>query len=292
MIRGFDIRSNDNTLYATGRCNNRCVFCCEPPVAVEDADALWEENMRSIQSSPHDIPVVGISGGEPSLLGERLVRLIEAVGCRFPQATVHLLTNGRAFSDPAYARRVAHAAEGRLMAGVALHSDFYGDHDRIAGVRGAFHEAVAGICNLAAAGASVELRVVINRYNYKRLRDISLFIHRNLPFVAVTAFMAMERVGMASDNAADVWIEPRDYSRELAAAVEFLDIWKHPVAIYNVPLCLLGSDLHRFACRSISDWKQRYASECCGCSLRRECCGLFATSTEPFRNIRAICSTT
>ncbi|MDE6498712.1 MAG: His-Xaa-Ser system radical SAM maturase HxsC [Muribaculaceae bacterium] len=290
MIRDFDISSNDNTLYATGRCSNRCVFCCEPPVQHEDTEALWAENMLVLQRAPDGVPVVGISGGEPAVLGERLIELLEIVGRRFPRADVHLLTNGRAFSNLSYARRVVQATRGRLVAGVPLHSDYCCDHDMIAGVAGAFDETVAGICNLAAAGAAVELRVVINRYNYMRLRDIALFIHRNLPFAALTAFMAMERVGLASDNAAEVWIEPCDYSGYLAGAVDFLDQWHHPVAVYNVPLCLLSPGSRRFACRSISDWKQRFASECDRCELRAECCGLFATSTEPFRNIHAICS--
>ncbi|MDE6109465.1 MAG: His-Xaa-Ser system radical SAM maturase HxsC [Muribaculaceae bacterium] len=292
MMRGFDINSNDNTLYATGRCNNRCIFCCEPPVAREDADAIWVENMRLLQSAPDGVPVVGISGGEPALLGERLVKLIEAVVARFPHADVHLLTNGRAFSNLSYTRSVVQAARGRLVAGVPLHSDYSGDHDMIAGARGAFNETVAGICNLAAAGAVVELRVVINSYNYTRVRDMALFVHRNLPFVALTAFMAMERVGLAAENASGVWMESSQYSRQLAQAVAFLETWHHPVAIYNVPLCLLEPESRHHACRSISNWKQRYLPECDRCELKAVCCGLFATSAEPFSKIRPICSTT
>lgn len=288
MTRSFDILSNDNTLYATGRCNNRCRFCCQPPVAEEDAAALWKENMRLIECAPSGIGVVGISGGEPTLLGERLFELIEAVVRHMPEATIHLLSNGRAFRDAALAGKVVAAAHGRLVAGVPLHSDYCGDHDFIAGSTGAFDHTVAGICNLAAAGAAVELRVVINRHNYRRLPDISRYIHRNLPFVSLTAFMAMERIGLAESDAAEIWAEPCDYSAELAAAVEYLHIWRHPVAIYNVPLCLLPAGVRRFACRSISDWKQCYIPACHGCSLRSECCGLFATSSQPFRNIRAI----
>ncbi len=292
MTRPFDITGNDNTLYTTGRCNNRCIFCCEPPVNHEDAEELWARNMQIIDEAPAGITAIGVSGGEPSLLGERLVELVDIVAGRFPQTVIHLLTNGRAFSDAAFARRVAEAARGRLLAGVPLHSDYATDHDLIAGARGAYAHTVAGICNLAAAGAAVELRVVVNRLNHQRLGDIALFVHRNLSFVALTAFMAMERIGMAAGNARQVWVEPAQYAAALARAVSFLDAWGHPVAVYNVPMCLLRPETRRFACRSISDWKQSYAPGCAACELRQQCCGLFATSTVPFENIRAICSTT
>lgn len=42
--RTFDISSNDNTLFVTEQCNNRCIMCCQPPQTADDIDALFQEN--------------------------------------------------------------------------------------------------------------------------------------------------------------------------------------------------------------------------------------------------------
>ena len=69
-----------------------------------------------------------------------------------------------------------------------------------------------------------------------------------------------------------------DYIDNLHQAVEYLDQMRICGSIYNIPLCLLPKNLHRFATRSISDWKQGYTPVCSGCKLRDECCGVFLTS--------------
>ena len=76
-MRGeFNIESNDNTLFTTARCNNNCIMCCQPPLNNDDIDELFEKNVQIIKSAPKDIPIVGISGGEPTLLGDKLIDLI------------------------------------------------------------------------------------------------------------------------------------------------------------------------------------------------------------------------
>lgn len=54
--------------------------------------------------------------------------------------------------------------------------------------------------------------------------------------------------------------------------------WHKEVAAYNVPLCLIPESIHPYAQKSISDWKNKYLSECDQCFLKSKCCGLFATS--------------
>lgn len=286
-MRGdFRTDSNDNTLFTTARCNNNCIMCCQPPLDHNDIDDLFERNLSIIDRAPKDIPVVGISGGEPTLLGDKLIDLIKYIRDRLPNSDIHILTNGRNFKDPEYAIKVADAAEDKLFVGIPLHSDYYRDHDIIAGAKEAFNETMAGIFNLAARGAVIELRIVINKLNYMRLPQIADFIQKNLPFVGWTAFMAMEHIGHAVTNERNIWIEPIDYSEKLAEAVLTLAQWRKDVAIYNVPLCLLPQSVHPFAKKSISDWKNKYLPICDECSLKYKCCGLFATSKKPFKGLK------
>ena len=69
--------SRANTLFATERCNSRCLMCSQPPREAEDSWRV-EELLRLVELIDLDEAQLGISGGEPTLLGEDLGRLIDA----------------------------------------------------------------------------------------------------------------------------------------------------------------------------------------------------------------------
>ena len=286
-MRGdFSIDSNDNTLFTTARCNNRCIMCCQPPLDNDDIDELFEKNIAIIDRAPRNIPVVGISGGEPTLLGEKLIMLIAYIRNKLPDSDIHLLTNGRRFKESDFARQVVAVAGDKLCVGIPLHSDYYKDHDIIAGQKEAYNETLAGIFNLASCGTAIELRVVINLLNYMRLPQMANFIQKYLPFVAWTAFMGMEHIGNAIANERNIWIEPLVYADKLKEAVLILAQWQNDVTVYNIPLCLLVDVIRPFARKSISNWKNKYIPICDNCALKSECCGLFSTSSKIFAGLR------
>ncbi|MCQ2172377.1 MAG: His-Xaa-Ser system radical SAM maturase HxsC [Bacteroidales bacterium] len=284
----WNIESNDNALFVTAQCNNRCIMCCQPPLHQDDIDDLLEKNLKAIDNAPQGIKVVGITGGEPTLLGDKLFILIEKIRSKLPETAIQLLSNGRRFSDSQYAKRMKEVGGDNLFVGIPLHSDYVGDHNLVAGVNGAYDETMLGLYNLNAAGVEIELRVVINSINAYRLPLMSEFIYKNLPFVSWVAYMGMEHTGYAIANEKQIWIEPEEYKDSLGEAVKRLADWGMDVAIFNIPLCLLREDARRFSKHSISDWKVRYADCCNACSLKCECCGLFGTSKKEFNGIKAL----
>lgn len=286
--REIDINSNDNTLFTTSRCNNRCIMCCQPPLDVDDIDELYQENIERIYNAPKDLPMIGITGGEPTLLGDRLITLVALIREQLPETEIHILSNGRAFVDGNYAQRLADVGGGKLVVGVPFHSDYAKDHDTIAGCKGAFSETILGLYNLAAVGIYIELRIVMNALNYKRFFSMARYIHRNLSFVDWIAFMGMEYVGYAVNHNRNIWIEPKEYITQLTSAVRYLAEWNYDVCIYNIPLCLLPKQFHKFAVKSISDWKNKYLDICEQCSLKADCCGLFSTSIKPYEGLKPI----
>ena len=286
--RELDIHSNDNTLYTTSQCNNRCIMCCQPPLAVDDIEELYQENIERVMNAPKGLPMIGITGGEPTLLGDKLIDLVALVREQLPDTEIHILSNGRAFVDGDYTLRLAKAGGDRLMVGVPLHSDYSCDHDKIAGCKDAFNETMIGLYNLAAANIGIELRIVMNALNYKRFFPMAQFIHRNLPFVGWIAFMGMEYVGYAVKHNKKIWIEPKNYIPELCDAVKYLAEWNYDVCIYNIPLCLLPVQYRSFAEQSISDWKNKYLDFCKKCSVKANCCGLFSTSIKPYEGLKLI----
>ena len=270
--------SRSNSLLVTERCNNYCVMCSQPP---RNADDSWliDELMQAIPLMSPDTAEIGITGGEPSMLGPRLVDLVRQLGDHLPGTAVHILSNGRGFASGDLARALAGVCHRDLMMGIPLYADLPEDHDYVVQARGAFDETIRGILNLKRHGVRVELRFVIHAETYAGLPAFARFVARNLLFVDHVALMGLELVGFARANLEALWIDPLDYQRELGEAVATLDRAGLHVSIYNTPLCVLTSELHRFARASISDWKNTYMEECEGCALRMQCGGFFASST-------------
>jgi His-Xaa-Ser system radical SAM maturase HxsC len=219
---------------------------------------------------------LGISGGEPTLLGDDLFRIVSACREHLPSTSLHILTNGRQFKQLSYAERLADVRHQDLMVGVPVYADVDRVHDYVVQAPGAFCETMRGLHNLARAEISVEIRVVLHRDTAPRLRELAHFIYRNLTFASHVAFMGLEIVGFAKTNLKALWVDPADYSEALSDACEFLSTVGLPISIYNHQLCTLPESLWPFARRSISDWKNEFAPECSPCRVRTECGGFFA----------------
>ncbi|HYR22320.1 MAG TPA: His-Xaa-Ser system radical SAM maturase HxsC [Chthoniobacterales bacterium] len=268
--------SPHNTLFFTERCNSRCLMCSQPPRAIND-DHLIEDILEAIPLMSSNTPEICITGGEPTLLGERFLAVVEATKQWLPNTSLHVLSNGRLFSMK-FARQVAAIRHRNLMIGIPLYSDVASKHDFVVQAEGAFDETVRGIMNLERCDQRVEIRVVIHKQTSERLPQTARFIARNIPFVAQVALMGLEMIGFTKTNLDAIWIDPADYQSQLSAAVSELRQAGINVMIYNHQLCVLSKELWPFARKSISDWKNIYMRECDECCVRDSCGGFFASA--------------
>ncbi|MDC0721505.1 His-Xaa-Ser system radical SAM maturase HxsC [Nannocystis bainbridge] len=266
-----------NSMLVTERCDNYCVMCSQPPKERDDG-WLVDELFEIIPMMSPETPEIGITGGEPGLLGSRLVDLVDRFRRFLPRTALHILSNGRAFADEKFALALAKVGHPDLMLGIPLYGDLPEVHDFVVQARGAFDQTIRGILNLKRHRVRVELRFVVQRDTVERLPAFARFVARNLLFVDHVALMGLELMGFARSNLDAIWIDPLDYQRELAEAVEILDRARMHVSIYNHQLCVLDPVLHRFARASISDWKNLYLEECARCEARARCGGFFASS--------------
>lgn len=279
----YRVASPHNAIFTTDRCNSYCLMCSQPPKSVDDSDRI-AEHLRLIELMSPTTREIGITGGEPTLLKDDLLRIIERCKERLPDTALHILSNGRLFYYGSFARRLAAISHPNLMIGVPLYSDLPDEHDFVVQSRGAFDETLVGLCNLARFGVPVEIRVVVHRHTYARLPELAEFIYRNLPFASHVALMGLELMGFAVSNARDLWIDPYNYQRELRRATEFLARRGMNVSIYNHQLCVIPRELWSFCAKSISDWKNDYLPECSTCFVRESCGGFFSSSLKRIRS--------
>lgn len=225
-----------------------------------------------------DTPSIGITGGEPTLLGNRLADLLRTFGSYLPTTAINVLSNGRRFKDFEYAKIIADARHPDLMVCIPVYSHISSRHDYVVQADGAFDDTIRGIINLKAAGVKVEIRVVLHNLTYKHLPQLAHFIRRNLTFCDHVALMGLEMTGFTRGNLEKLWIDPKDYQPQLKEAVAILDLARIRVSIYNHQLCILDESLHRFSRKSISDWKNEFMPECDSCTRKRECGGFFSSA--------------
>ena len=266
--------SNSNTMLATERCNSFCIMCSQPPREVDDG-WLVNEMLETISLVDRDEPQLGISGGEPTLLGDDLLVVLDQARRVLPDTGVHILSNGRRFADEAFARTVCAVKHPNLTWGIPVYSDCSEIHNYVVQAHCAWDETLAGLHNLAKHEANIEIRVVVQRSNVERLGELAYFIFRNLTFAGHVAFMGLEPIGFARANYEKIWIDPADCMNALRDAVFFLANRGMSTSLYNFPLCTVPLELRPYSRQSISDWKNTYLPECVGCLLRDECCGFF-----------------
>lgn len=281
----WEASSPHNAFYVTDICNSKCIMCPQ----IEGACSRYDQCLKIIDLIKLDSDKnIGITGGEPTLNIDKLIEILEKIAKKSPNQKVHILTNGRLFKSSNVTDKLASVKNICLSVGIPLYSDIAEEHDYIVGVQGAFQETMQGLYNLAKKGINIEIRTVILRQNYKKLRNIAEYIYHNIPFVSHVAFMGMEYHGNAETNYDLVSIDPVDYKQQLYEAVREFVRYDMYVDVYNLPLCLVDSKIKEFCRDSISTWKKSFLPQCSECSCKNQCSGVFETSFKHSENIKPI----
>lgn len=273
----YQVRSSHNVLFLTGECNSMCIMCPQPPKKDEiNYYTIAEKTIEMVDKPPQYIT---ISGGEPTLLGDKLIDILNLLYSKWTTVeSIQLLTNARLLMNAAYTEKLIKAAEEgkKLVIGVPLHSDISDVHDVITQRKGSFAQTIRGLYNLSLyKNLSIEIRIVAQKANISRLKDIILFVGRYLTFISHVTIMQMEPEGFAREHWNDLWVDPIEYQNELIAAVEMAEMIDIPVRLYNYQQCILPEGIRKYTYQSISDWKNIYNSKCKMCPKKEYCTGFF-----------------
>lgn len=278
--------SDHNALFLTEDCNSNCLMCSQPP---KKDGGMVDLVLAMIDRLADQPPArLGITGGEPTLLGDGFLAVLRAIKDKLPATHITALSNGRTFADRGFVAHMAQVLPPSIRFSIPLHADLAQVHDHIAQAPGAFAQTLAGFYALAAAGIDAEIRVVLHGQSVPRLAGLADFIARKLPFAAQTVFMGLEQMGYVKKNWDQLWIDPVDYAVSLDRAVQHLYRRGLDVSVYNLPFCVLPPSLWGFARQSISDHKQSLSSLCAPCPAQSHCAGFFTSGlARPSRAIGA-----
>lgn len=272
----FRVNAAQNSLLLTERCNHYCLMCSQPPKTRDDSYLINEIGDVLRLASRHS-GEIGFTGGEPTLVGDKFIGLVRLAKNYLPESSLHVLSNGRAFEDQEFARKLGDVGHHDLMLGVPIYSDAPEIHNYVVQSDNALDGTIRGLINLNRYGVPIEIRIVLHKITMGRVVNLAEYIAANLPFVSHVAFMGMEMMGFARANKDMLWVEPDIYAAKLKTAVLFLSSRRIRTSVYNLQMCLMPQELWPFMKKSISDWKTEYEPECRHCDVREACGGFFSS---------------
>ena len=154
----------------TASCNNNCKYC-----VIDDQKVFKEPSFDTIQrmNGKKNGYEVFFTKGE-SLLRPDFFKIIEIFQKRNKE--IILKTNGRVFFYKKNAKKVIEHNIKNFV--ILIPSSIPDVFDDITRVKNSFYQTLQGIRNLKSLNANIQARIIVNKKNYKELKDILIFCKR------------------------------------------------------------------------------------------------------------------
>lgn len=272
---------SDRTLFLTGRCNSNCIMCPYTSKWREKAeDTSFPLLARYIELMDPYSSYLCVTGGEPTLLKNDFLLLLNHINAHFKLCLLHILTNGRAFYYKDFFDAFRKSRPLKTLLGIPIYGHNSKLHDSITLAPGSFKETIKGLDRLYAVGEHIELRVVLTALNVPHLFEIINFIKSRYPNVYMVSLMGLEMMGNAYINRKSVWINYDDLTNALTAGVDDLVSNGIQTQIYNMPLCKINRRHWAICQKSITPEKVVYYPECESCNFHNMCGGFFSSTIQ------------
>lgn len=255
------------------RCNNNC-FSCIIPETVFGRRNKFEKVLEKVD----DAEVLTLGGGEPTVNPD-FFGFIGKVRKRKPDMPVHILTNARKFSDKCFAEKLNDSFN-PLKFSVSVYGSKKNVHEKVTRVEGSFEETMNGIENILSKGFELDIKFVVNRFNYRRMPEAVRFFEENFADVSKLVFVMPRFTGRAWKNREDVFVPYERISMYAEIAVEIADL---ETELYHFPLCKLKGEARKRAETGVTKYDAEgvvFKQKCGSCSLKDRCPGIWETYLE------------
>lgn len=146
-------------------CNNNCIYCGIPTEKRSWVKTKEEIMGKILKAKREGVGKIVFTGGEPTVHKDFLGLLDFAKKQGFQEIVV--TTNGRAFSDNAFAKKVAGLGVEKFRFNIVSHDPKV--HDFLMRAEGSFLETVEGAKNLSELGVKLEGNLLVLKQNYNSL---------------------------------------------------------------------------------------------------------------------------
>jgi len=229
--------ANIGYMQVVRHCNQYCRFCSNP-------SSGWILDLDTAKKQVDDFADRGyfgviLTGGEPSLS-----EIIPDISRYAVERGLHvrMITNGSQLCRPGLAEQ--YVAAGCAHFHVSIHSCREDVEDFLTGVRGSFEMAMQCLEHLGAAGATVNINTVINKFNADHLDDNVRYFTNRFPFVSHFVWNNLDpSMGRAETNR-DTAHRLADFELSLARAMRFLHSSGRSFRVERVPLCYMTEFAH------------------------------------------------
>lgn len=278
--------SVDNAILVTNQCNSNCIMCPDSDIVRNtNKNANINKLLKQVRCIPDDTKHITITGGEPGLLKDDLIKLLAECKRCLPYTEFLLLSNGRVFANTEYVDKIKVNIPYNIRFAIPIYADNAELHEKITRAKDSFKQTIVGIKKLIERNIDIEIRIVVIKDNYKYLENIAKFIVKEMPNVKIINIMALEMTGNAYKNRDKVWVDFEDIKDYLYKACVTTIKAGIITNLYNFPLCCIDESLYSIAHKSITDYKVRYKPECEECNAK-ESCGGFFNSTINVKSIK------
>jgi MoaA/NifB/PqqE/SkfB family radical SAM enzyme len=219
------------------------------------------------------IDAVYITGGEPTIRPD-FFESADYILKSLPSAKINLLSNGRRFFYPDFARKCL--SFGKIDFIIPIHGWDEKSHDAVTGARGSFNQTVNGLRNLLRLrqpGQQIEIRVIIHGINYKKLSKIFDFLLKEFSSVERVAAIFAEYEGHAVKNLKSVTLGYKEFYPQFKFFEKYLVKFSE-LRFYHFPLCMMPEKIWPYMWRTIDEDEIIFPKKCAGCSVKGSCLGL------------------
>ncbi len=257
----------------TFKCNNNCISCINKTRYFSKIPNPKKTDIKNlIKKLDPENDYWGVGGGEPTLRKE-FFEILKYVKKYNPRLYVFITTNGRMFRYKKFTKKLKDLNLENFMVGISLYGQNKKIHEEITRTSGSFEQTVLGIKNLIYFDIPVEVRIIINRINYKYLEDITDFVIDNFAGIERLVFINMKYTGNALVNKEKVLVKVKDVVPFVKKSIEKIRNKKINMRLYHFPLCILPNNIRDIA-KGVTKMEKNelvFVKACKKCKLKSEC---------------------
>ena len=214
-----------------GRCDNKCVFCC-------DSDSSQYSNGLSIKPSSLSNGKILLCCGEPTSIKDILNTV---KGLKNKYATVAISTNGKKLADLKFLQALISAGANELF--FSIHGHKAAVHDSVTGVKGSFAQSVKGLRNALKlqhekGGFEVAVNAVITIKNLPHLKAYLDFLYKL--GIRTVNFDLPVPLGIAAKSYRRIMPQFSNAVLHISKSVESFAIKGLKIFVSNLPLCVFN----------------------------------------------------